>query len=85
MTLMMSWIVSDLESELQKININDADLEELISLEGIGKTVAERILDFRNKNGSFQKPEDLMLVKGVGRGLFEMNSDRIIIRDYLYS
>lgn len=80
--LMLSWIVPDLEDDLQRVNINDALLEELMSLDGIGYTVAERILAFRDKNGSFRKPEDLMLVKGVGQGLFYMNSDRIAVKDF---
>jgi len=76
----MSWIVPDLEDDLQRVNINKAILEELMSLDGIGRTVAERILAFRDKNGSFQKPEDLMLVKGVGQGLFDINRGRIAVK-----
>jgi competence protein ComEA len=77
--LMMSWVVPELETALQRININKATLEELLALDGIGQTVAERILTFRDKNGSFQKPEDLMKVKGVGQRLFDLNSDRIVV------
>lgn len=80
--LMISWVVPDLAADLQRVNINKATLEELLSLDGIGQTVGERILAFREANGPFQKPEDLMMVKGVGRGLFDINSDFITVKDY---
>ncbi|MGR9088781.1 MAG: ComEA family DNA-binding protein [Gammaproteobacteria bacterium] len=78
--LVMSWVVPDLESVLRRVNINKATLDELLELDGIGHTVAERILAFREKNGPFQKPEDLMMVKGVGHRLFDINSDRIVVK-----
>jgi competence protein ComEA len=79
--LMMSWVVPALAADLQKVNLNTATLEELITLDGIGQKVAERILDFREKNGPFQKPEDLMMVKGVGEKIFEANSSKIVVQD----
>ena len=78
--LMMSWVLPDLAADLRKVNINKAQLQELMSLDGIGQTVAERILAFKNENGSFQKPEDLMMVRGVGQKLFRLNSDRIVVK-----
>jgi competence protein ComEA len=79
--LMMSWVVPALAEDLQKVNLNTATLEELMTLDGIGQKVAERILDFREKNGPFQKPEDLMMVKGVGEKIFGANSSRIVIQN----
>ena len=79
--LMMSWVLPVLADDLQKVNINTANLEELMELEGIGQKVAGRILAFRDKNGSFQRPEDLMLVKGVGEKIFEANESKIAIKD----
>ena len=78
--LLMSWVLPALSAELQKVNVNTATLEELITLEGIGQAVAERILAFREKNGPFQKPEDLMMVKGIGQKMFDRNKDRIIVK-----
>ncbi|MGR9088780.1 MAG: ComEA family DNA-binding protein [Gammaproteobacteria bacterium] len=66
--LLMSWVLPALSADLQKVNINTAALEELMTLDGIGQAVAERILAFRDENGPFQKPEDLMMVKGIGSG-----------------
>jgi competence protein ComEA len=51
----------------------------LTSLKGIGKDRAQRIVDYREKNGPFQKPEDLMKVKGIGKKVFEKNKDAIVI------
>jgi competence protein ComEA len=79
--LMMSWVVPALAADLQKVNLNTATLEELMTLDGIGQKVAERILNFREKNGPFQKPEDLMMVKGVGEKIFEANKDKIVIQE----
>jgi comEA protein len=49
-----------------RVNINVANEEELIKLPGIGPELAERILEYRNKNGGFFAIEDLSNVKGIG-------------------
>jgi competence protein ComEA len=79
--LLMSWVVPALSADLQKVNINTAALEELMTLDGIGQAVAERIVAFRDQNGPFQKPEDLMMVKGIGEKIFKVNKAKIVIRD----
>jgi competence protein ComEA len=52
------------------VNLNTATVAQLDSLPGIGKATAERIVEYRQKNGGFKKVEDLMNVKGVGEKSF---------------
>ena len=79
--LMMAWVVPVLAGDASKININTATIEELITLEGIGDTYAQRIIEFRDKNGPFQKAEDILKVKGIGEKIYEANQDRIVVSD----
>lgn len=52
------------------VNLNTATQAQLETLPGIGAKAALRILEFRQKNGSFKKIEDLMNVKGIGEKSF---------------
>ncbi len=78
--LLMSWVVPSLVADMNKVNINEATLEELVTLDGIGEKVAAKVIAFRKKNGPFQKPEDLMMVKGIGQKMFDKNKDRIVVK-----
>ena len=53
-------------SEARPIDINTADSAALESVPGIGKSLSQRILTFREKNGPFQSVDDLLKVQGVG-------------------
>ena len=66
-------------ASLQQVNINEADADTLASLKGIGKDRALKIIEYREQNGPFQKPEDIMKVKGIGPKIFEQNKDFITI------
>jgi comEA protein len=52
------------------VNINTATAQELDSLPGIGMHMAQRIVDYRQKNGPFKRLEDLMGVQGIGEKNF---------------
>ena len=53
-------------NEKQRININEAEKEELMRLPGIGATIAERILKSRQDRGPFRTERDLLRVPGIG-------------------
>ena len=62
-----------------KISLNEADLEELMKLKGVGKKMAQRILEYRKEKGLFQKLEDLQKVKGIGDKKYEELKDQITL------
>ena len=64
---------------VDEVNINTADKETLSSLPGIGPVIAERIVEYREKNESFKKKEDIMNVKGIGDKTFQKIKDLIVV------
>ena len=65
--------------EVNKININQASVEEIAVLKNIGPKYAERIIQYRQANGPFKNAEDLMKVQGIGPKTFELNKEMITI------
>lgn len=62
-----------------KININTASAEELAQLKNVGPKYAERIVEYRQKNGPFKNAEDITKVSGIGAKIYELNKDRIAV------
>jgi competence protein ComEA len=65
--------------EIEKININKASAVELRQLKRIGPKISQRIVEYREKHGPFEMPEDIIKVKGIGPKTFELNKDRITV------
>lgn len=59
------------EISYKSININTASKDELVSLPGIGESIAGRIITYREETKRFKKIEDLLNVNGIGRKKFE--------------
>jgi competence protein ComEA len=60
------------------VNVNTADAATLArELDGIGPAKAQAIVDYRQKNGAFQSPEDLLKVEGIGERVLDMNKGNI--------
>lgn len=65
----------------EKVNINSASIKELSTLQKIGPKYSQRIVDYRSAMGPFENPEDIMEVKGIGDKIFQINKERIVVKD----
>lgn len=61
------------------ININTASETEFMALPGIGETLAQRILAYRQEHGNFSSVEGLMRVEGIGKKRMEELLDLVTI------
>lgn len=71
--------VGDESTEGTLININQASLEDLMDLPGVGQVTAEAIINYRTEVGGFSKVEDLINVPGIGEATYERLKDLISI------
>ena len=67
------------EGGKKKVNINTATQNELDELPGIGPAIAQRIIEYREENGNFQKIEDLQNVKGIGDAKYEEIKESVTV------
>jgi len=51
----------------ETVNINSAGAKELARLKGIGPALAQRIVQYRQANGSFKSVEELLKIRGIGK------------------
>ncbi len=66
-------------SQSDLIDINTATLAELESLPGIGPTLAQNIINYRNENGPFASPEELMNVDGIGPTIYDQIQNLVTV------
>lgn len=64
----LNYILSDYEviNVNYKQSINQVMVDDLVKIPYISKDLAEKIIDFRNKNGKFKTVDDLKKIKGLG-------------------
>lgn len=72
--------VIDTSYETNLININTASNKELEALPGIGPVIAQRIVEYRQKNDGFKNKEELLKVSGIGTKKLSTIKDKIIVR-----
>lgn len=61
------------------VNINQASQSELKALPGVGAATAEKIIQYREEHGLFQKKEDIKKVPSIGDSKFQKMADRITL------
>ena len=62
---------------MPKLSLATATLEQLDELDGIGPTLAERILEYRTENGGFRSLAELREVEGIGEKRFASLSEAV--------
>lgn len=62
-----------------RIDINTATMEQLMTLQGIGQAKAANIIAYRESNGGFSAPEEIMNVSGIGEGVYAKIQDKITV------
>lgn len=67
-------------SKNQVVNINKATKEEFQTLQGIGESIAEKIITYRKENGSFKQIEDIKNVPGIGDAKYQNIKDKISVK-----
>jgi len=61
------------------IDLNDAPIEKLMTLKGVGQKKAQAIIDYRMQHNGFRKIEELTNVKGIGDKILKDNLSRLLI------
>ena len=70
---------AETERKENKVNINTANVNELDNLPGIGPSLAQRIIEYREENGNFKSIEELQNVKGIGDTKYSDIKDNVTI------
>jgi competence protein ComEA len=77
--LVLVWFTAAGAQDSPRININTASTDELTQLKGVGAKKAAAIVEYRETNGPFKRPEDLLKVPGIGTKTFKANQERIAV------
>ena len=63
------------------VNINTADMQELMTVKGIGEATAEKIILYREENGSFETVDELIEINGIGEKKLEQFRPYVVVED----
>jgi competence protein ComEA len=80
----LSWMIAfgPLAALAGPVDLNSADAATLAKeLEGIGPARAKAIVEYRERNGKFRSPDELLNVKGIGPQVLEENKDKLQVRE----
>jgi len=72
-------VVGYVNQELNRINLNQATVGTLIDIPGIGRILAQRIIDYRQHYGEFKDISELKNIKGIGKSKYEIIKDYFIV------
>jgi len=67
--------------EAKKINLNNALLNDLVKIKGVGPKTAAKIIEYRDLNGLFNSIDEIQKIKGIGPKKFEAMKDKISVND----
>ncbi len=62
------------------VNVNTAEHDQLTLLPRVGPALAQRILDYREANGTFEESSDLLLVRGIGEKTFALMEPFVVVK-----
>ena len=72
--------INDKSGINKKVNINKASQSDLENIPGVGPSLAQKIISFRDENGKFKNVEDLKNVSGIGDKKFESIKDYVDVK-----
>lgn len=68
-----------LSDKYEKINLNQAGIDDFCLVPGIGEKISQAIIEYRNRHGRFKKLEELKEVKGIGKAKYAIFKDYFFI------
>lgn len=71
--------VKTITYDIRRIDLNQVDTHALTEIPGIGRKLAERIIEYRNSKGGFEDTEELKKIKGIGESKYELIKDYFLI------
>nr|AUN36891.1 competence protein [uncultured bacterium] len=61
------------------VNLNSATAEELIGLPGVGEVMSRKIIEYRERNGPFRRPEEIIIIEGFSEKKYRAIADLVCV------